>query len=203
MTTSRHFVFLEFTDPEIRSILTSLRDALYGTNQRDPIHITVRGPYKDLPNPRSLEDSAEALRGNFVSLSDVGMFQTNKGYAVYLNAYSRIFDEIWWKPDFGGPKNKKIPHLTLFETRDKSEAHAVRDFLLSEQIDIVTHGIDLTVYTSKQSGLWPEHHAVVANSKRNQVDRLLVNPGLIERARKLSEYLHEPEHQTGFQFALV
>lgn len=182
-------------------MLTDLRDALYGFEQRDPIHITVRGPYKEAPSHHALEDVVDALKGNFVMLADVGLFETRKGFAVYLNAYSRIFDEIWWKPDFS--KKKRIPHLTLFETDDRRAAYAVRDFLISEQIVVVTHALDLTVYTSKQSVLLQDDHALLIDEKGYALDRIEVKEGLISRAKSMYVHIHEPMRSPGVQLALM
>ena len=201
MSVSRHFIFLEFSDPIVRSLLTNLRNALHGAIQRDPVHVTVRGPYKDVPKKEFLETKANVIAGDFVLLADIGMFETRKGYAIFLNAQSRIFDAVWWKPDFKAQEKK--PHVTLFETGSYKEAVAVHDFLKSEKIEIVTSALDLTVYTSKQSALFNDLHASLGGDTHACTDRLLVKPGIIDRASMLRELLKEPELNQGFQLALV
>ncbi len=201
MSVSRHFVFLEFTNPIVRELLTDLRNTLYGTTQRDPIHVTVCGPFKEQPSIQSLETKTNALHGEYVSLRDIGKFKTTKGYVVYLNAYSRIFQEIWQKPDF--KKKDRIPHLTLFETPDLSKAKAVISFLESEKIEIVTHNLDLTVYTSKQSALWSDYHTTLDDKPKGKMERINITSETIERARLFMNKLNNPELKEPYQFNLI
>lgn len=201
MSVSRHFIFLEFTNPAVRSLLTDLRNTLYGAIQRDPVHVTVCGPYKEQPSVQSLESKANALHGEFVNLRDIGKFKTTKGYIVYINAYSRIFQDIWWKPDF--KKKGRIPHLTLFETTDLGKAKAVILFLESEKIEIVTHNLDLTVYTSKQSALWPDYHTTLDDKPKGTLERINITFETIERARLFMNNLNNPELKEPYQFNLI
>ena len=201
MSIARHFMFLEFTNPEVLSLLTSLRDTLHGAPQRDPVHITVRGPYKEAPGQHAVEAQARALEGNFVMLKDVGMFETNKGHVVFLNAYSRIFDEIWWKPDYR--EQKKRPHLTLLETVDRREAREAKIFLESEKLEIVTSFLSLTVYTSRQRSLWRDQQVARPNKCLSPMERVLVREGIVSRAVQLKEYLNDSSARPAHQMALI
>lgn len=201
MSIARHFMFLEFTNPEVLSLLTSLRDTLHGAPQRDPVHITVRGPYKEAPGQHAVEAQARALEGNFVMLRDVGTFETNKGHVVFLNAYSKIFDEIWWKPDYRD--QRKRPHLTLLETVDHREAREAKKFLESEKLEIVTSFLSLTVYTSRQRSLWRDQQAVRANKCLSPMERVLVSDGIVSRAVQLKKYLNDSSASLAHQMALI
>ena len=194
-------MFLEFTNPEVLSLLTSLRDTLHGAPQRDPVHITVRGPYKEAPGQQAVEAQARALEGNSVMLMDVGTFETNKGHVVFLNAYSRIFDEIWWKPDYRD--QKKRPHLTLLETLDHREAREAKKFLQSERLEIVTSALSLTVYTSRQRSLWRDQQAPRTSKCLSPTERILVSDGILSRALQLKEDLNDSSARLAHQMALI
>jgi hypothetical protein len=203
MSATKHFVFLEFTNSEVSAVLTKLRYALSGARHNDPIHITVRGPYKDRPKIQTLQDNAERLEGDYVFIADPGVFVTNKGYAVYLNAVSRVFESgIWWKPDF--KNEKKTPHITLYETNNSDHAAAVCSFLKSERIEIKTYGLALSVYTSKQRTLLLDDAQPILIPQHGSLDRINVRDNLIARAEQLHEHLFSPiDDREAFQLALV
>lgn len=190
----RYFVFVEFTDPRVRQFLDELRKALNGGQLNDVPHITVRGPYSTKPEASSIESWKQDLVGNGVLLGESDIFKTPKGYAVFLHAKSKIFNDIWWKPDYRGPKSSRKPHVTIFETKDLHSAELVQNFLNSEQIEIFTFGVDLTVYTSKQNDLLEYNSNVLDLSyKPIPQDRIHFNQGIFERGRKLYEHLAQQE----------
>jgi hypothetical protein len=191
MKIQKHFLFLEFLNPKVRAILTSLRDELHGYSLPEAVHITVRGPYKNVPEESIVLEMSRILEGALVAVKDAGIFKTPKGYAVYLHAYSRIFDALWWKPDFSGPTVKRIPHVTMYETNDKSKADAVFEFLTNELIDIATIRTELTIYSSKQTRLILNDYENNTLLNDSPAERVRVNDGLINRARQL-HYKIEP-----------
>lgn len=196
----RYFVFVEFTDPKVRQFMDELREALSGHISTDAPHITVRGPYTTRPDTSLLEEWKENLSGQGIMLVDPGVFKTPKGYAVFLHAKSKIFDNIWWKPDYKGPKSSRKPHLTIFETKSSYSAGLVRNFLETENISIFTLGVDLTVYTSRQHELLGYNFESVNQTyARSQPERIIFREGIIDRARKLYAHIAEHEKLTPFQ----
>jgi hypothetical protein len=189
----QRFVFLEFTDERLRSLLSSLRAALQGSESATPVHVTVRGPYSELPHRELLEDLEERIAGLGVVVGGAGMFQARQPYTVYLKAQSPLFQEVWWKRDFPTDIFGMTPHITMFETRDLTAAKAVHRFLKNERIEIFTLAVRLSVYASKQMILFPVEE--VRKRQRNvalhvtNIGRWHVKPGILSRARALSSSL--------------
>lgn len=198
MSKLRFFVFVEFKDPRVRQFLDELRSVFSDSPLKDAPHITVRGPYVTKPDSSSIDTWKQSLIGNGVLLIDVGTFKTPKGYAVFLHAKSKIFDDnLWWKPDYQGPKASRKPHVTIFETQNKYHADQVHNFLTAEKISIFTYGVDLTVYTSKQHELLGYNIDILNQSYKNlPQERMQFRDGLFERAKKLHEHLklHDESH---------
>lgn len=203
MSAARYFVFVEFTDPDVRKTLNSLRQALKGKRVNDEAHVTVRGPYTQRPDPQLLNQWGEKLDGQAILIADVGMFETPKGYAVFIHAKSKVFKNIWWKPDFSGPSSTQIPHVTMFETSDGVRANAVKNFLKAEAIEIVTYGGALTVYTSRQHSLLSEDEHLFPNRRKLPQERISIKEGLLERAEKLHAHLDKPGINPTFQQMLL
>lgn len=196
----RHFVFIEFSDPKVRKFLDELREALNGKNPTDAPHITVRGPYSTRPDTTLIEQWKGDLVGQGVMLIDSGIFKTPKGYAVFLHAKSKIFNDIWWKPDYKGPKSSRKPHVTIFETTSLYSAELVKNFLTTEDISIFTLGIELTIYTSKQHEL-RDHTFDSVNQiySASPPERIVFREGIIDRARKLHAHIAQHDQLVPFQ----
>jgi hypothetical protein len=203
MTVVKHFVFLEFTNPEVNKILSSLREALSGKRYNSPAHITVRGPYKELPNTEMLKEKAAKIANDYVFIADPGVFKTQEGYAVYLTAVSKVFDaRLWYKPDF--KNERKMPHITLFESSKKNDAYDVRDFLRNQHIEITTGQLALSIYTSKQHQLLQEENtARVCIDGSPTIEKIRAPHDLIERAQDFRWQLLNAVERPSMQLALV
>ena len=179
----KHFVFLEFANPKLRQFFTDLSFALTQININSSVHITVRGPYEDVPNKEMLEPLLEKLKGFGLIIGGAGIFKTKKGYVVYLKVSSPIFEDIWWKPDFNDEGIN--PHITIYETTNLNNANLVEKFIKKERIEISTFSFTLTTYTSKQTELF-EQTLDPENEKIKPFEKWNVKPGLFERAKQLS-----------------
>ena len=161
--------------------------------------MTVRGPYATPPDSKHIEQWSDRLHGHGVLIADVGIFSTPHGHAVFLHAKSKLFDEVWWKPDFSGPARRRIPHVTIYETPSREKANAVANFLRSEAVEIVTYSVELTVYTSKQQTLIRPEESVSITQRRLPPERVVFRDGLFERAQKLHVYLKRGSNNGGSQ----
>lgn len=187
-----HFVFIEFTEPRLNLFLTQLREALQNEASSKPVHITVRGPYRAPPDPEFFRTLSQNLRGHGVCLRGAGTFETETGYVVFLRAEASVLKALWWKPDFPDSSHGVNPHVTLFETSSKAAAKEVEGFLRAEKIRIHTHGVELSLYQSKQSELFGTAMATRVPRARLTHDHWMVRPDLIPRARRLGARLRTP-----------
>jgi 2'-5' RNA ligase len=149
-----YFVFVEFLEPEIRDFLSRLRDALQCSPQGSPVHITLRGPYVEPPSPDELNSFSERLRGYGVRIARCGYFSTPKGFAIFMRAECSVFSELWDKPDFKVSPARIEPHITLYESSSRESAREVLNFLKTEQIQLHTYDVGLSLYSSKQGELF-------------------------------------------------
>ncbi|OWU65760.1 MAG: hypothetical protein CBB60_003025 [Armatimonadetes bacterium Cent15-Ar3] len=151
-----HFVFLEFLDPRVTEVLEELRSALQPWKRsRSPMHVTVRGPYQSLPENNLLLQLSDGIRGQGVRIIGSGYFSYGKGeFAVFLRAESAVFRELWWKPDFPVKPDDIEPHVTVFESNDRTSAQLVYNFLRAARISILTYSVQLSVYSTGQQDLF-------------------------------------------------
>lgn len=185
------FIFLEFINPKIRAFLGDLRKSLNGLKKTTQVHITVRGPYTELPSLNYLEDLQEKLHGLGVYIGGVGTFRNAEGYVVYLKAQSPVFEEIWWKPDYPEQTYSKNPHITMYETPSKRAAEEVARFLRQERIEIHTFGIALRVRARKQPDLFDVEGDSSLERLPEFLETLRVKPGILSRAKVLATSLSE------------
>lgn len=183
----KRFVFLEFTDPKVRKFVSELRSTLQGTTSTKPVHVTIRGPYKEVPDPNKLASLAEELQGYGIVLGGAGTFKTPVGYSVYLRAQSPVFDRLWWKPDYPKAEFGRNPHITLFETENPREAKSVEVFLRTERIEVFTFSFELSIYRSKQLSLLQSEPPPTIRVGEAILGRWNVRPGILQRAQKLRE----------------
>lgn len=146
-----YFVFLEFADPEICKFLCELRSAFGNSDTTSPVHVTLRGPYERSPSLEQVEAFAERMRGYGVRIGGHGYFSTDKGFAIFLRAECTVFREVWDKPDYRTPLDSIQPHITVFESSDRTAAQEVRSFLRREALLIHTHNVYLRIYKTRSS----------------------------------------------------
>lgn len=185
-----YFVFLEFTDPKVREFLHSLRESITGRVDTKTAHITVRGPYDNVPEPGLIEQLNDEIKGHGVIIGGAGMFDTSPGYAVYLKVQSPTFSKIWWKPDYSIEQFGIHPHVTIYETNNLKDAQMVEKFLRKERIEIFTFNTVLTVNMSKQSNLFEANIDPELKKRRSSIYmKWSVKPGILQRAKVLGESL--------------
>jgi hypothetical protein len=163
-------------------------NVLQGATQTNPVHITLRGPYVEPPDPNHLSALGERLRGHGVRIQGAGAFSTRTGFAVFLRAESTAFRDLWWKPDFSSPADRMQPHLTLFESTSREAAEEVLAFLKSARVSILTYSVQLSVYTSKQTTLFgttPVHSKMVGPPL--QRDLIAIDSTVLPSARALGK----------------
>lgn len=187
----KHFIFLEFLDSRVETTIRELRDALNPKSKSSsPIHITLRGPYRQEPDPEYMRQLSAHLRGRGVRIIGAGLFTTDSGYSVFLRAESSAFRELWWKPDFHTPIDEIQPHLTVFESNDKKKALLALNFLKASRISILTYSVQLSIFSTGQRDLFGTR-PVSDSSKVDHKNRdiVAIDPEIIPAARELGARL--------------
>ena len=141
---TRGFVFLEITQPEIRSLLGSIQGILSGTEPRHPVHVTLRGPYVRRVASETLKKSRETLSRDIVRIGGVGRFRKPEE-VVFFRVASPNLRKVCWKRDY--PKKDGFePHISLYRGRDAMFADQVADFLAREALEFSCIEYKLWVY---------------------------------------------------------
>ena len=176
----KRFVFLEFLDPEIRSLLTQLKEIFTGKKSQSHIHITIRGPYPEPLPAELLEFTESRIRKDVLLISGIGLFNNNKSHVVYIKVHSRNLKRIWWKKDF--PFN---PHITLYEGEDAFLAKEIFHFLKREHIELVSHNFRVAEYASGQLEVFYEENDIPRVSVQKLVESENIKEDLLIRAQAL------------------
>ena len=186
-----HFVFLEFLDPRVDETLRELRQALQPWKQSlSPIHVTVRGPYRSEPDVEKLRELAQGIRGHGVRIIGAGYFSHGSRSSVFLRAESAVFRDLWWKPVFPYRLTEIQPHLTMFESADRTSALMAFNFLKASRVSILTHSVQLSIYSSGQPDLFGTRpvEQVLPNASSHR-DIVAIDPEVLPAARELGQRL--------------
>ena len=154
------------------------------------MHVTVRGPYQSEPNLDTIRELGSSICGQGVRIIGAGYFVKEKNYSVFLRAESAVFRDIWWKPDFPTPLDKIQPHVTMFETEDKTSALMAFNFLKASRISILTFSVQLSIFTSGQGDLFGTRPVdTLQPGRRLRHDIVAVDPEVLPAARDLGARL--------------
>jgi len=156
--TKRVFYVLYLPNQQIASWIDTVRLVL-NPAEKWPAHITVRGPYKRRLAARGLERLNQQLKGNVISIYDVGRFRNVDSHVIYLACRGTKLETVWNKKDFGFN-----PHITLFKGSESS-ADIVEDLVraihwqftvVSDRLEELISGTgqkDLRLYRSYDADL--------------------------------------------------
>ena len=92
-------------EPALCAWLNLLR-ALANPHEKEPAHVTVRGPYHQRYR---LPQAAQTVRGSTVHVPGADAFLSEKQSTVILRCQAEQLRGLWRKPDYPG----FTPHLTL------------------------------------------------------------------------------------------
>ncbi len=147
------FLFLEIQDPLVVELLSSLKSIFNSRPSFSPIHVTVRGPYKKIPDEEYLEKLWNIIDGEGVLLNGIRHFEFENKRYVYIQTHSKVIRKIWWKSDYPIIEYGFNPHITLFEGPIKV-AEKIETFLKKERLEFYCHNLSLRLYTPGQSDLF-------------------------------------------------
>lgn len=153
---SNNFLFLEFRDRDICTLLHELRKLFNGKPSKSNIHITVRGPYVEPLKEKDVKPFQDIVNNDLITISGVSMFNNNGCYVVYLGVNSENLHEIWWKRDYPKGVYGFNPHISLYQGTNKQLAYRIKDFLTAENLVLETKRFELTPYVSSQYCLFSD-----------------------------------------------
>lgn len=184
-----YFVFMEMHDPPAVALLQNLRAIFKGRESNSPIHITVRGPYKNPPQKEKLEGLWSMVEGEGLLLNGVGVFEFEDKHVVFIRSHSKAIRKIWWKRDFPIIKFGFNPHITLYEG-SPANAKKVLQFLRAENVELYCRQLSLSVYESWKNDLFSSSTRTTVHQSPLVMNAVLVDPyrwkrGIEERAMAL------------------
>lgn len=188
------FVFLEIQDPPVIELLSSIRSIFSDKPNLSPLHVTVRGPYKTIPDEKNIEKLWAIIEGEGVLLSGIRSFAFKDKKYVYIQSQSKAIRKLWWKSDFPISKYGFNPHITLYEGPIE-KANKIEQFLRSELLEFYCHDLSLRLYVSGQPDLFGNvFREVHLEHKTEQRFNILTKPyrwdsGIIERAQRIKDSL--------------
>lgn len=154
-SSSPTFIFLEFLDNEICSLLNGLIQSFGKSKNKSNIHITVRGPFYHPISEKELTRYAMLLEHEPVLIQSAGMFSNEKEAVVYIKVSHKNLKKIWKKPDYPMEVFGFNPHISIYKGPDKGLARAIYRFLKNENITLLCHDFRLTTFVSKQLDFFP------------------------------------------------
>lgn len=111
-------------EPALCAWLNLLR-ALANPHEKEPAHVTVRGPYRQRYR---LPQQAQSVRGTTVHVPGADAFISDRQSTVILRCQAEQLRALWRKPDYPG----FTPHLTVCDGLPRA---------LSEEILEITRAI--------------------------------------------------------------
>ena len=182
-----NFIFLEFLDPEINTLLSGLKHEFGNSEAGNDIHITIRGPYYRRISREDIAKYEHIVRDDPILIHGVDIFQNHKENVVYIRVRSDSLKKIWWKPDFPVKEFGFNPHITLHKTCDIEFARTISDFLKEEDIKLICRDFRLVPFASKQGDFFPLDPEPRDRHFRELSNRGLVHPDILHRAANVVE----------------
>lgn len=171
------FLFLELHDTRINRVLNELRCIFSGQKSHTDVHITLKGPQKEINVKNSIKKYKED--NSSILIHGVGKFSNKDSYVIYLKVECTDFRSyrLWRKPHYAG---EYIPHITVYEGPNKSYADKIYNFLMKEDIKYECKNYDFQIYTKKKH----KQYNLSLHSDKNLEDHEIE---LIKKAKKIAK----------------
>ena len=197
--TSRRFIFLEIAHREIGALLWHIQRIMTGVEPRHPVHLTVRGPYRQPIAGAVLKKYREILSQDTLRIGAVGRFANPEQEVVFLRVDSPNLRKIWWKPSYPIKHYGYRPHISLYRGNDTSFADLMHAFLEQERLEFTCREHRLTVHLSDGLPLAAAGPATPEPETRLIAGRRLAAPSLLSRLQQVvDEYrsAHKPHAES-------
>ena len=175
---TKYFLYLELLDSSINAFLNKTARCAGNKKQSSPVHVTVRGPYKNPIKKETFEKCQSDMKGDIIEISGVGRFSNDGEEVVYFRVDSTNLRKTWKKMDFTIAQYGFNPHISIYRGNDAQWADELFQFLQKINIKILTSQFKLIEVTSKQQELEanqsPEDASI--DIKGNRLLSRLINP---------------------------
>ncbi len=155
MSNRKHFLFIVFNDPVVVGVLQFLSSVLSNGTQSTKPHLTIQGPFEEKVDLDRVNSVRRALKNDVMFIGNPGMFETDKGVALYLSVSSENLRKVWNKPDFPVEKYGFNPHITFYEGEEKRKAKAAFEFLRKNRVELLCRDFEVAQYVPKQIDMFP------------------------------------------------
>lgn len=150
---SDSFLFLEITDPDVNAFFGDLLLEINNVIPDEPVHLTIRGPYRDRISHTEIMDCREHLKHDVLRISGVGRFSNPGEEVVYFGVDSSNLRRVWWKPDYPITRFGFNPHLSVYRGSDRQLAAELAAFLESQDIELLCSEFEVVPVMGRQMNL--------------------------------------------------
>ncbi len=161
------FVFLEITDREINYLFATIAEIIFGTRPREPVHLTIRGPYGHGVPPGVVSRCRELLRYDVLRIAEVGRFHNQAEEVVFLRVDAPNLRRVWYKPDYPLNQYGFVPHISIYRGPDHRLADLLEGFLVREQLILSCAEFRVVTRVSRQKQLFLDETEGTLYSFRN------------------------------------
>lgn len=185
LRSGQQFIFLELMDPEINGLLSGLRAAFSDEKAHTNIHITMRGPYRNIIPQDEIKKYQKLLSDEPILIHGIDMFNNSGHHVVYIRVSGERLKKVWWKPDYPTKIYGFNPHISLYVGSDPVLAKKIQYFLRKEDLRLLCRDFRLTPYTSRQTELFPRDPVPMECLFLELSNRRLVRADIVQRAENV------------------
>ncbi len=150
------FVFLELTDRELNYLFWTMAEIISGRRPREPMHLTVRGPYRGHVPEGVVRRCQETMRYDVLRIGDVGRFRNPREDVVFLRVDSPNLRKVWYKPDYPVGRYGFMPHISIYRGQDELLADLLQGFLAQEALDLECAEFRFVTQIARQGRLFSD-----------------------------------------------
>jgi hypothetical protein len=117
--------------------------------------LTIQGPFEEKVSLDSIANIKRRLKDDVFFIGNPGIFETERGVALFLRVDSDNLGKVWNKPDFPASVYGFNPHITIYEGLDAGRAKRAHEFLKKNRVELLCRDFDIVQYVPKQLDMFP------------------------------------------------
>jgi hypothetical protein len=127
-------------------------------------HLTIQGPFDEKVPLKKITILKRRMKNDVLFIGNPGLFETDRGVALFLRIASDNLARVWFKPDYPIEKYGFNPHITIYEGKDITKASKALEFLKKNRVELLCREFDIVQYVPKQFDMFPMDGAPVDES---------------------------------------